>query len=575
MSFLREIFAVDGGTSDTQNPRLWLTNWAGGPMSKAGVAVSDETALALAAHFACKRVVSEDLALLPAKVFEDSPDGKQAAPDHPVYKLIHDEPNPLMTPMAFFGAVQANAMGGNGYAEIVRKKNAARTPAELWPIHPSRVTGQVQENGKWFYKVKIDPTRENGNTDTVLIAFDSMLHIKGLGSDGMIGWDVANVQKEVLGGAIASDQFSHAFYGNGLHVGSVISHPETLSDTAIQHMRESYNALYQGADKTGTPLILEEGTTWQRMTISPNEAQFLESRQWSVEEVARIHRVSPMMIGHNQNVPFASIEQLYRQHYRSAILPWTRKWCQEINKKLLGVESEFFCEFVFHAVLEADAQAQAQYMTTMTNGGLMRPAEGRALLNLPTDSSPAAKSLWMQGAMRPIDDLFNVGSEETSGTSGTASIAMGAEDNTSRFNLSANGCVAVFEAAAAVVCRKEFNALKDAFRRYEGNPEGFTTKVVDFYHGQRKYIEQAFTAPAETVARQGAAILGINALESVQEDVSVRARDYTRDALAAACRAFREGSGTDFINGLDNQDTDTIGAEMLQAVINTITKEQL
>ncbi len=406
MSRLLDLFSAgEVSISDLVNPSAWMSEWAGGRRTTAGEMVSASSALGLSAYYACLRNISEDVAKLPAVVYERVARGKNPAPKHPLYRLVHDEWNPGMSAFAGREVLTHYALAwGGGVAEIVR--DGMGVVRALYPIHPSRVRIR-REAGVLRYFVNV--TGWDGDAKKVgWIPFDSgdLLHLHGLGPDGHTGYSVLSLASETIGLGLAAQRFGAAFFGNGTQLGGVLQHPQKLGKEALAHLREFFNTEHQGPDKAWKPAILEEGMEWKPTGIPPRESQFLESREFGVEEIARWFRMPPHKIGHLNRATFANIEHQGIEYVTDTLMPWLVRWEQEYARKLFpttGPEvGRYFVEHVVAALMRGDYVSRTNGYRIAIASGWMKPNEARELENMNPAEEPEADGLWVQGAMLPM-----------------------------------------------------------------------------------------------------------------------------------------------------------------------------
>lgn len=340
-----------------------LVAFFGGPPSMAGVTVNETTAMSVSSVFACVRNLAEDEAKLPLITYQRlEPRGKRRAPEHPIYKLLHDSPNPEMTAFSFRQAITASAaLFGGGYAEIERTNGD--TPLHLWPIEPWRVRPKrIGLNGRELvYEI---------DHKTILTARD-VLHIPGFGLNGVLGYMVANVGREALGLTIAAQRFAAAYFGNGTKYAGVFSHPKGLSDQALKHLLEQRAATHQGPDAAHKDLVLEEGMTWTKVSADGQESQLLETRQFQIEEVCRWFRMQPGKIGHLLRAQgWSTLEATNTDYVIDTLMPWFVRWEQEAGRKLVGPnDAGVFCEHLVDGLLRGDSTARAAFYKAMRELG--------------------------------------------------------------------------------------------------------------------------------------------------------------------------------------------------------------
>ena len=256
--------------------------------SKTGIAVTENTAMQLSAVFGAVRVISETMATLPWSV-KQTTDGIVAdASAHPINKLIH-HPNAMMTDFTFRETCQANlCLHGNAFIAI--KRDGAGNPIQLIPISPNRVDVKVYKDEK-FYQVDEKETFDDSE----------MIHLVGLGFDGVVGKSVIESARESIGLGLAADQFGGSFFGNGANVSAVLTHPGRLSDEAYKRLIRSWTQRNAGLDNSHKTAILEEGMKVEKMSISPQESQFISTRKFGVEDIARFFRLPLAYLGSMEN----------------------------------------------------------------------------------------------------------------------------------------------------------------------------------------------------------------------------------------------------------------------------------
>jgi HK97 family phage portal protein len=286
--------------------------------TSSGKAVNERTAMQTTAVYACVRILAEAIAGLPLHVYRYKEDGgKEKALTHPLYYLLHDEPNPEMTSFVFRETLMSHLLlWGNAYAQIIRD-GSGRVLA-LYPLLPNKMTVDRAPNGELFYTYRrdSDESRENPKAGLIYLRSDEVLHIPGLGFDGLIGYSPIAMAKNAIGMAIACEEYGASFFANGANPGGVLEHPGVLKDPA--KVRESWNAVYQGSANAHRIAVLEEGMKFQPIGIPPEQAQFLETRKFQINEIARIFRVPPHMVGDLEKSSFSNIEQRAIQEMRHA-----------------------------------------------------------------------------------------------------------------------------------------------------------------------------------------------------------------------------------------------------------------
>lgn len=377
---------------------------ATGTKTKAGTTVTDETALNLSAVWAAVRVLTDTVASTPVHVYERlDPRGKQRAPTHPVYRLLHDRANPEMSAFAFKETLQGHAATwGNGYAE--KERNGRGEVVALWPIAPHRVTPKrVDVRGKITKVFEVDV----GGSKKVF-GSDQIMHIPGFGYDGLVGYSAIRMARESLGLTKAAEEFGGRMFGSGLRAGGVLTHPKSLSDIARKNLRESIEKFSGGLDNAHRMMLLEDGLTWTQTSIPPEDAQFLETRKFQTVEIARWFKVPPHKIGDLERATFSNIEHQSIEFATDTARPWFIRWEQVFNWELFsaGDRGTYFAEFLMDALLRGDSAARAALHTALFNIGARSPNDARALEN--ENPVEGGDRYYVQGAYVPIDKIDDV-----------------------------------------------------------------------------------------------------------------------------------------------------------------------
>jgi HK97 family phage portal protein len=367
------------------DPNHWIVRLTNQLSTKSGLSITPETALYTSAVFACVRVISETVASLPLMIYRKLADGgKEVYDTHPLYTILHDSPNPWQTKFEFFEMEASHvALRGNGYSFIVRDQGG-RIKGFV-PLNPSSVVVEVDgdfDNPKITYRYRpelIDAGKEQ------LFDASEIWHIKGLSSDGITGISPLAMARESIGLAQASEAHGATFFRNGAQTSLVATTPGKLNEDSHKRLRESIQAAVSGDNKFKV-LLLEQGLDAKAVGMSNADSQFLETRQFQVEEIARIFRVPSILIGHsNNNSTYASAEQFMLSFVTHTIRPWVSRIEQSINKYLLSDQDRkagVFAEFKLDGLLRGDTQSRyTAYASALQNMWMTRN-EVRGLENL-------------------------------------------------------------------------------------------------------------------------------------------------------------------------------------------------
>jgi len=373
--------SILGGIWNKRN--LSLTDGQGwyeaGILSRAasGVTVTTEGALKLSAVYACVRILANTVASLPLHVYERQGRGKLRADEFYLYDVLHNRPNPVMTSYRFRQVVMAHvALWGNGYAEI-EWSQGGRVLA-LWPLSPAGMEKIEVVGDRLVYHYRLP----DGKLER--IPGDNILHIRALGTDGLLGLSPIALARQTVGLGLAAEEFGARFFGNGANVGGVLQHPGVLSEEAYKRLKASTHEEYGGLSNAMRMMILEEGLTYQRVGIPPEDAQFLQTRQFQVTDVARWYGIQPHLIADLERSTNNNIEHQGIEFVVHTIRPWLVNWEQEIAASLFTeVERRrFFAEFSAEGLLRGDAAARSQLYTSLFNVGAMSPNDIREKENM-------------------------------------------------------------------------------------------------------------------------------------------------------------------------------------------------
>ena len=347
--------------------------------SHSGKRVNDRTALQHTVVYACVRVLSEAIAQLPLHVYKYTDNGKERVTKHPLYFLLHDQPNPEMTSFIFRETLMGHILiYGNAFAQIIR--NGRGDVIGLYPLPPDKVKVDRDDKNRLVYIYsRYDEANPNMKVqgDIVLRAED-VLHIPGLGFDGLVGYSPIALAKNAIGISLACEEYGSAFFANGASPSGVLEHPGVIKDP--ERVRNAWQRAY-GSGNAHKTAILEEGMKYTPISIPNNEAQFLETRKFQIEEIARLYRVPLHMIGDLEHATFSNIEQQSLEFVKYTLDPWIVRWEQSLQKALLGEseKGEYFIKFNVEGLLRGDYASRMQGYSTARQNGWMSANDIREL----------------------------------------------------------------------------------------------------------------------------------------------------------------------------------------------------
>ena len=372
--------------------------------STSGKAVTERSAMQMTAVYSCVRILAEAIAGLPLHLYTYKEDGgKEKAIDHPLYLLLHDEPNPEMSSFVFRETLMTHLLlWGNAYAQIIR--NGKGEVVALYPLMPNRMTVDRDSSCQLFYSYQMNnsdaPTMKAG---TVILKPSDVLHIPGLGFDGLVGYSPIAMAKNAIGLAIATEEYGAKFFANGATPGGLLEYPGTVKDP--DRVRESWNKGFSGSQNAGKVAILEEGMKYTPISIAPEQAQFLETRKFQINEIARIFRVPPHMIGDLEKSSFSNIEQQSLEFVKYTLDPWVVRWEQSLSRALFTPEEkkQYFFKFNVEGLLRGDYQSRMNGYATARQNGWMSANDIRELENLDRIPAEEGGDLYLiNGNMLPL-----------------------------------------------------------------------------------------------------------------------------------------------------------------------------
>ncbi len=364
-----------------------VSQWLNGPVTGTGARVTPEGSLQLTAVWSCVDLVSMDVARTPLPVYERVAGGRETADTHPLYRLLHDRPNDLMSAFAFKQTLQAHRMlRGNAFAHIDRDR--AGTIIALWPLHPDKMDKPVLSvSGRLLYTYHLPNGQPRALTQ------DEVLHLRGLSPDGIWGYSPIQMHRESIGLGMAQRDYGAKFYGNNSVPGGGLQKKEgTLTDESVARLRQQWESLHRGLENAHKVAILEDGLEWKSIGISHRDAQYLEGMKYSrIEIAAGIFHVPPHKIGEMDRATFSNIEEQDIDYQGGTLDAQFALWESEINASLLRPQevARFYAEFNRNALVRAKL---LERMEAYDKAWWMTPNEKRARENM--------------NAMAGLDEIF-------------------------------------------------------------------------------------------------------------------------------------------------------------------------
>ncbi|WP_405366299.1 phage portal protein [Ruminobacter sp.] len=373
--------------------------------STSGKKVNERSAMQMTAVYACVRILSESIASLPVHLYQYESEGNKAkAVKHPLYRILHDEPNPEMTSFVFRETLMTHLLlWGNAYAQIIR--NGKGEIIGLYPLMPNRMTVDRDSNGQIIYQYQMqDSDAHTGKSGSVTLRPSEVLHVPGLGFDGLVGYSPIAMAKNAIGLSIATEEYGAKFFANGATPGGILEFPGTVKNP--ESIRESWNMGFSG-NNAHKVAILEEGMKYTPISISPEQAQFLETRKFQIDEIARIFRVPPHMVGDLEKSSFSNIEQQSLEFVKYTLEPWIIRWEQSLNRALLTEteKPDYFVKFNVDGLLRGDYQSRMNGYAIARQNGWMSANDIRSLEQLDLIPDELGGNLYLiNGNMTKLQD---------------------------------------------------------------------------------------------------------------------------------------------------------------------------
>lgn len=374
--------------------------------STSGKRVNEFTAMQTTAVYACVRILAETLAALPLQMYRFTPTGKERVYDHPLYHLLHDEPNPEMTSFIFRETLMSHLLiWGNAYAQIIR--DGLGRVVCLYPLRPDKMQVARDAGGTIFY-IYTETSDENPNVKPygqVPLKKEEVLHIPGLGFDGLVGYSPIAMARNAVGMTMACEEYGASFFANGASPSGVLEHPGVLKDPS--KVRDSWNAVYQGSNNAHKVAVLEEGMKYQQIGIPPEEAQFLETRKFQLDEIARLYRIPPHMIGDLDKSSFNNIEQQSMEFVKYTLDPWVVRWEQAMQRSLLLPEEKkrYFLRFNVNGLMRGDYESRMTGYSIGRQNGWLSANDIREMEDMnPVPAEEGGDLYLVNGSMTKLKD---------------------------------------------------------------------------------------------------------------------------------------------------------------------------
>lgn len=366
-------------------------------LSRAGVSIDENEAVKVAAVYACVNLISNHVGTINTHLYRRKGRGKERATEHPLYNVLRWQPNPEMTAMDFKKVMQAyRELWGNAYAEIVRNRRGE--VVSLWPIPPDVVEKKRTESGDLYYVVRTQDGQD------VILPEANVFHLRGLGN-GIEGSRFIELARGAISLAMATEEYGSKFFEHGASASGIVEHAASLSDEAFNRFKDSFNAGYSGLSNAHRILFLEQGNKFHQLTVPNDNAQFIESRKFQIEEIARLfgvplHKIAMLDKATNNNIEHQGIE-----YVQDCLEPRCTQWEQEARRQLLGKKNQtvMFVKFNLGKLMRGDTKTRAEYYNTMRQNGVMSANDIRESEDMdPIPEEKGGDEYLVNGNMIPI-----------------------------------------------------------------------------------------------------------------------------------------------------------------------------
>lgn len=495
--------------SDLGNPAAWLINAFGGSRVLSGENVTGDRAMELTAFYAALRNISEDIAKLPVNIFRVVDGGKVKSNNHSLFNLLNNQVNPYVSAMNFNQTLIHWALNhGTGYAEIVR--NGLGDPIEMWPIHPTRVQPFFKESGDLFYRISANNTIQGQKFQSVELSAENVYSLPGLGGDGIIGYSVWQILAQAIGIGLATQNCSASYYGNGTTLSGVLESPKSLDDKAYARMRSSWDKMHGGGSANKNKVaILEAGTKFNATGSDAVNAQLIESRKFTVIEVARMLRIPPHKLQSTDKMTLNNLESQSREYIDDTLTPWVKRIRNETQRKLIR-NPRFFAVHEINLLKLGDSKTTAGVIKTYINTGVMSINEGRDIIDQNAIPEDWANQHYIQMNITTVENV-NDGANlkaKGNGQNGSPSMEPGEKDPEGRdpaaievkpdinitdaFNEAKTAHLPNFIYAARRILNKESKSLQAQLLKRRQDHSGFEKWAVHFFSKQKADIVDVF-----------------------------------------------------------------------------------
>jgi len=377
LSRLAQIFRPRASTTTLRAPDEWFMDWIGGSRTATGQRIGTVEALGLSPYYAGLRAISETVGSLPLHVMQIGADGtRKQATQHPAYYLLHDSPNRDMTAMSLRATLIAHAIHyGNGYAEI--DWDSYGRPTAIWPLAETTTPERDTRRGRLIGYTVLD---YDGSRR--FLGPENVLHVPGLGFDGLQGYGLIQVALESMGLHKGQETYAARYFANGGHVSATVETDQVLGDESYKRLQGQLTSTLGGLDNAHRIALLEAGLKLKPINLTHEQAQLVESRRFSIEEWARWLNIPPHKLRDLTHATFSNIEHQAIEFVTDTIRPWLVKVEQELNRKLFMQRNRFYVKHSIEGLLRGDTKARYEAYSVAISWGWMSQNDVRALEDL-------------------------------------------------------------------------------------------------------------------------------------------------------------------------------------------------
>lgn len=413
MNIFKSIKKLFRNTLALNDPKAWDSSlWnLYGTQTPSGESVNEYNAMTYSAVWNAVYQISSTCGSLPLHLRQHKGRKTRHATENSMYRVMHTQFNPFMTAKIGRETLMSHVLTwGNGYAEKVT--NGQGDLVELWPITPNRVNVKL-ENNQLIYKIKVD-------NDEIELKRDKILHIAGFGFDGLVGYSPIAMARKNIGWGMAMETFSSNFFGKGTHPGVIVSHPgPAMSKQAHENLKNSLTETYSGLGNSHRLMLLEEAMDVKTLGFSPEDSQFLESKQHHITDIARWFNIPPHKLKDMTKSSFNNIEAENSSYVIDTILPWAIHLEQIYDTQLLNkrqYEAGLYFKHVLEGLLRANSKERAEFYKIMIGSTIMTPNEAREKEDMNPSDDPLADELWAPTGNIPLSKFSEYLSKNQGGS---------------------------------------------------------------------------------------------------------------------------------------------------------------